>query len=114
MKNYAIQKVSIIMIIIIIISIIIIIMIIIIIIPNACIFNLQLFWFILKINKKSGIETPDRNGQWYQHLLYYLPFFTRAIPKGLTFGLDLYVLRLCNAHVLYCIQHVRDLTCEKP
>ena len=35
----------------------------------------------------------------------YLPsfFFTRAIPKGLTFGLCLYVLCLYNVHVLYCI-----------
>ena len=37
---------------------------------------------------KSGLETPDRNGQWYQHLLtLYMPFLTRAIPKGVTFGL---------------------------
>ena len=27
--------------------------------------------------------------------------FTRAIPKGLPFGLCLYVLRVCNVHVLY-------------
>ena len=53
---------------------------------------------------KSGIETPDRNGQLYQHLLTLVCHcFTRAIPKGLTFGLCLYVLRLCNmpCFVLY-------------
>ena len=58
----------------------------------------------------SGIETPDRNWQWYQRLLtLFAIFLTRAIPKGLTFGLSVYVLRLCNVHVLYCIQRVRDL-----
>ena len=52
----------------------------------------------------SGIETPDRNSQWYQYLLNlfaFFCFFTRAIPKGLLFGLCLYGLRLCNVHVLY-------------
>ena len=33
--------------------------------------------------------------------LLYLPFFTRAIPKGLTFGLCLYVLRWCMC--MFCI-----------
>ena len=60
------------------------------------IFNLRLFLSIpfLYIKKKSGIETPDRNGQWY-HLLTLLAFFMRAIPKGQTFGICLKcVLRL--------------------
>ena len=35
--------------------------------------------------------------------LFYV-LFTRAILKGLAFGLCLYVLRLCNVHVLYRIQ----------
>ena len=80
-------------------------------------FNLQLFLFILFYSfLNSGIETPDRNGQnWYQHLLTLFAFFvfTRAIPKGLAFGLCLYVLRLCNVHVLYCIQLVRYLKAWK-
>ena len=42
---------------------------------------------------KSGIEMQDRNDQWYQHLLTLFAIFyvLRAIPKGLTFGLCLYV-----------------------
>ena len=31
-----------------------------------------------------------------------------AVPKGLTFGLSLHVLRLCSVHVLCCIQLVGD------
>ena len=68
------------------------------------IFNLRLklfFCFLLK----SGSETPDRNGQWYQHLLTLFAIFSRAIPKELTFGLclcftfvyDVPVLRLYMA-----------------
>ena len=34
---------------------------------------------------------------------FILPFFSRAIPKRLTFGLCSYVLRLYNAHALYYI-----------
>ena len=77
------------------------------------IFNCNCVCPFLSIFVLSGIETPDRNGQWYQHLitqLFAFVFcFTRAIPKGLTFGLCLYVLRVCNVHVLYSIQLVRDL-----
>ena len=73
------------------------------------IFNLQLilsirFFFFFK----SGIETPDRNGQWYQHLLnLFAIFFTRAIPKGITFG----ICFLCLYHVICMFCIVFDL-CE--
>ena len=80
------------------------------------IFNLRLLLFILfYIFILSGIETPERNSQCYQHILtLFAIFFTRAIPKGLPFGLCWYVLRLCNVHVLYCIQLVSEIwTCEK-
>ena len=52
--------------------------------------NLRLFLSILNFfNIKSGIQTPDRNDKWYQHLLTLIAFFflARAIPKGLTSGL---------------------------
>ena len=58
---------------------------------------------------QSGIEMPDRNGQWYQHPLTLFAIFTRAIPKGLPFGLCLDVLHLRNVHVLYCIQFVCEI-----
>ena len=67
-------------------------------------FNLRLlFHFFFLQNLYTGIETPDRNGQWYQHLQTLLPFFIfmTAIQKRLTFGLCLYVLCLCHVHVLY-------------
>ena len=50
-----------------------------------------------------------------QHILtLFAIFFTRAILKGLSFGLCLYVLHLCNVqHVLYCVQLVRDLNLSK-
>ena len=37
-------------------------------------------------------------------------FFTKAIPKGLPFGLWLYVLRLYNVRVLYCIPGSPEMT----
>ena len=75
------------------------------------IFILRLFLSILFDLKKSGIvsiETPDRNSQWYQHLLtLFAIFFTRAIPKGLTLGFCLcFTFVKCACFVLYCIQLV--------
>ena len=64
------------------------------------IFNLRLLLSILTTTTKSSIETPDGNGQWYQHLLTLLPFFMTAIPKGLTVRLCLCILCLCNVHDL--------------
>ena len=62
------------------------------------IFNLRLFLSILFFIYLflSGIETPNRNGQWYQHnlTLFAFFFFTRTIPKGQHFGLCLDVLRM--------------------
>ena len=71
------------------------------------IFNFQL---LLSFTKTYDIETQDRNGKWYQHLLSLFAMFTRAIPKG-TFGLCLYVYRLSNVHALCfaCFVFVRDL-----
>ena len=46
---------------------------------------------------------PDRNGQRYQHLLTLLPFFTRAIPKGVTFGV---CFMLCNVHVCKSLEEI--------
>ena len=51
-------------------------------------------------------ETPERNGQWYQHLHILSAFFfflREQYRKGLTFGLCLDVLRLYNVCVFYCI-----------
>ena len=40
------------------------------------IFDLRLFLSILLLYLvKSGIETPDQNRQWYQHLLTLVAFF---------------------------------------
>ena len=47
------------------------------------------FFIPFIIEKKFGTEMPDQNGQWYQHLLTLFAFFTRAVLKGLTFGLCL-------------------------
>ena len=75
-------------------------------------FNLRLFLSILLVyifKNKSGIERPDRNGQWYQHVLTlfaFFFFFKRAVQKRQTVGLCFHVLRLCNVHALYCIQLV--------
>ena len=70
------------------------------------IFNLQLVCpFFFNLILKCQTETV--NGTSNSKL--YLPFFTRAILKEQTFGLCLYVLRLCNVQVFYCIQLVQDL-----
>ena len=39
--------------------------------------------------KNSGIQTPDRNRLWYQHLLtlFALFFFYESNIEGITFGL---------------------------
>ena len=53
---------------------------------------------------QSGIETPDRNGQWYQNVLTVCAiFFMRAIPKGQTFGLMFirFMFVKCACFVLY-------------
>ena len=72
-----------------------------------CIFNLLLFLSILFYNFFNLVlkrQTKMVNSTSIFILLTLLPFFTRAIPKGLTFGgICLYVLRLCNVHVLYCM-----------
>ena len=54
-----------------------------------------------------ALKTETVNGTCISEL--YLPYCTRATPKGLTFRLCLYVSRLCNVHVLFCIQLVQDL-----
>ena len=51
------------------------------------IFYLQLFLSILLLFFKSGIETPDQNGQRYQHLLTLLDIFYKNNTEGVTFGL---------------------------
>ena len=69
------------------------------------IFNLIVFVHSFLLFLTFGIETADRNGQWYQHISeLYLPFlfFMKAIPKRLTFGLCLYLLCLYHVHVLHC------------
>ena len=62
------------------------------------IFNLQLFLFILFYHFfKSGIETPDRNGQWYQYLLTLFAIFYESNTEGSNFQIMfIYVLRLYN------------------
>ena len=61
-------------------------------------------FLVFKKKNLAGIETPDRNGQFYQHPLTLFAFFyeSNIIPKGLTFGLC-YVIRLYNVHVSFCI-----------
>ena len=80
------------------------------------ILNLRLLLSILFYNFLNLVlkrQTEIVNGTSISSL--YLPFFTKAIPKGLPFGLWVYVLRLCNGHALYCIQFVCEiLNCEKP
>ena len=52
------------------------------------IFNLQLFLSILfTFFFKSGIETPDRNGQWYhyQHLLTLFAISYKSYTEGSNF-----------------------------
>ena len=39
----------------------------------------------------------------------FIFIFTRAIAKGLIFGLCLYVVRSCNVHDLYCIELEENL-----
>ena len=68
-------------------------------------FNLQLFLSVLFyyfFNLVFKRQTETVNGTSISP--FYLPFFTRPVPKGLTFGLCLYVLCLCNVYVLYCIK----------
>ena len=61
---------------------------------------------------KSGIETPDQNGQWYQQFqTLFAFFFMRALSKGLTIGLCLYVLLLYMC--MFCIFNVCDLNLWK-
>ena len=70
------------------------------------IFNLRFFWRILfcYINKTYGIETPDRNGEWYQHLLILFAIYYESNTKGARFR----IMLICftfekNMRVLYCI-----------
>ena len=74
----------------------------------TCNFFCPFFFIILLIwygNARRQTETV--NGTSISKL--DLPFFTRAIPKGLSFELFVYVIRSCNVHVLYCIHFVGDL-----
>ena len=38
-----------------------------------------------KKSKKSGIEMPDQNGQWYQHLLNLFAIFHESSTEGSNF-----------------------------
>ena len=52
---------------------------------------------------KSGIEMPDWNGQWYQHLLTLFAIFYKSSTEGTDFQIMFkYVLLLSNVYVL-CI-----------
>ena len=51
------------------------------------IFNLQLLLSILKKKPPSGIETQDRNDQWYQHLLNLFAIFNKSNTEGTHFRL---------------------------
>ena len=66
------------------------------------------FFFYLK---KSDIETPDRKGQWYQHLLTFFVIFYESNTQGTNFRMIcLYVLRVYNVHSLYCIPCSPEMT----
>ena len=68
------------------------------------VFNLQLFLFILfYIFKKSGIETPDRNGQWYQHLLILFAILYESNTEGTNFRIMFicFTFVKCACFVLY-------------
>ena len=68
-------------------------------------FNLRLFLSIFVFYfLKSGIETPDRKGQWFQHLLtLFAFFFNESNTKEtnlLTFGLCFNFVK-CACFVLF-------------
>ena len=54
---------------------------------------------------KYDIETPDRTVSGTSIKLPFF-FFTRTVPKGLTFGLFICFTFVYNVHVLYCTQCV--------
>ena len=65
-----------------------------------CVLSIHFSFFF-----KSGIETPDRNGQWYQHLLTLFAIFYKSSTEGTNFQIMcVRFLRLCNVHVLYCVR----------
>ena len=53
------------------------------------VFVRSFFYFL-----KSGIETPDQNDQWYQHLLTLFATFYDSNTERTNFRIMLYVLRL--------------------
>ena len=61
------------------------------------IFNLQLSMPILLYIFQSGTETPDRNGQWCQHLLTLVVMFYKSNTEGTNFR----IIFVCFAFV-YC------------
>ena len=51
-------------------------------------------------SRPSG--APDRHGEWYHHFLtLFVIFFTRAIPKGLTFGLNYVMCMFCIIKIVF-------------
>ena len=55
----------------------------------------------LWVNSGADLFLPDRNGQWYQHLLTSLPFFMRAIPKCLIW--DYVCMIYVDVMCMFCI-----------
>ena len=69
------------------------------------IFNFRLFLSILfYIKTKTGIETSDQNGPLYQHLLPSFAMLSESNTEKTNIRIMfIYVVRLYNVHVLYCI-----------
>ena len=60
--------------------------------------------FVLIHFLKSGIETPDRKGQRYQHLLTLFVFvFYDSNSEGDSLSDYVDNICVCSVHVLYCI-----------
>ena len=69
-------------------------------------------WFLFIIFLKIWYINPRPKWSMVPESPNFICHFLRAIPKGLSFGLCLYVLCWCNVHILYCntcIQIVQDL-----
>ena len=66
------------------------------------ILNLQLFLSIPFSNfLKYGIETPDRNGQWYEHFLtLFAIFYKSSTERTMDYVCMFYVYVMC----MFCVR----------
>ena len=84
---------------------------------TICYLQLSLSILFVSFSFLSGIETPDSNGQWCQHLLtLFANKFYKRHTKGTNFRI---MFIICftfvhNVHVLFSIQCVRFELVESP